>query len=118
METLHFGSDAVLWLALLVIAYFLRDLIETNKKQHESTNTALQVIASRIKSDEEILAVVNGKYISRNENALMIKEADGAHASIREKIQASESEIKTLREQWFGKISELLSKLSMQMERR
>jgi hypothetical protein len=135
MDTLHFGSDAVIWLGISILGYFLRDLIKTNREQHEenkkalktqgdATTAALQQIADRIKSDDEILAVVNGKYVSRRETDLITKESDKTHDAILEKLETANEEIAILRNHWHEKVLEsynraveLLTRISIRMER-
>jgi hypothetical protein len=124
MDTLHFGSDAIIWLGISILGYFLRDLIKSNKSQHESTAKALQAISDRIKSDDEILAVVNGKYVSRRETDLITKESDKTHDAILEKLETANEEIAILRNHWHEKVLEsynraveLLTRISIRMER-
>jgi hypothetical protein len=89
-----------------------------NREQHRTNTLSLEKIVASIKSDNEILAIVNGKYVSRRENDLLLKDSDRAHANLAEKLAVTDKEVATLREHWHGAIAALISKISTQMERK
>lgn len=116
MESLHFGSDALLWLALGIIAYFLRELNVANKEKHDYALKEIELLKTQVLSNDEILGVVNGKYISRRENDLMLKESDQAHAQLAQRIVKAEEETQNLRKHWHDSVAMLIQKLIFQLE--
>lgn len=64
-EPLNIGTDAILFLLIGIIGYFLRDAHQTIKAN-----------SKKIKSDDELLQLINGKYLSRRELDLMLRERD------------------------------------------
>ena len=75
-ESVHVGSDALLWLALFVIAWFIR-------QDRMAFQRRVEKLESALRSDGEIMALVNGKYLSRREYELERGETDKAVERLR-----------------------------------
>ena len=75
-ESVHVGSDALLWLALFVIAWFIR-------QDRMAFQRRLEKLEAALRSDGEIMALVNGKYLSRREYEIERKGSDEAVERLR-----------------------------------
>jgi len=117
MGELHLGIDSVLLFALGIIGYFLRWVHKKNEETHTENKAALQAIEKRLLSDLEILGVVNGKYVSRKEQDLVLRESETQHRHLSEKIETLSKEAAGLRTLWDNSIATLLSNIYAALER-
>lgn len=102
METsisLHSVLTYVMMGLVSLVIYFLKsDRSEFKKKQGELF-TKLAKLESSIRSDSDILNIVNGKYQSRREVDIMLTERDQWRKSLDSRIETIEGEINRLRDQ-------------------
>lgn len=115
-SSIHFVSDFLLGLAVAIVGYFLRELNSANKEKHAFALKEIELLKAQLLSSDEILAVVNGKYVSRRENDLMLKESDLAHAQLTHRIDKAEEETDKLRKHWHDAVVLMLQRLIYKLE--
>lgn len=98
MGELNWGADTVLGGLILIILWFLRRLLNTQEANNIRLNERLDEISTKIKSDDEILAIVNGKYVRKSEVEMYIKERDEWRGIIKDQINKIDQEILRLRD--------------------
>jgi hypothetical protein len=113
----HLGLDSILLLSLAVIAYFIRDIHKSNREKHTMHFEKFKELEAQIPSDAEILTVVNGKYLSRSEQALMMANSEQQHSRLSDAIAHNAKEIETLRKDWHDRTAGILQGVKDALDR-
>lgn len=104
LTPLHLTSDTLLYLSLIGLLFFIRKMISSNSHKFsqafekiESLNKQITDLQKERWTDVMILAVVNGKYISRRESELMAAQGIERRALMIQRLDTSDDLIERLR---------------------